>query len=515
MFVKATGALCLLLLASSHEADAKKIVWVPFPGSVSHHMLAAKVGKELAARGHEFIAVNTDYDGQQFSKIDFTGIKQLLYKHPWSVEKMHAFLESIADVDPFSGTREMVNMSTTGCATLLETKEVIDAIKDADVIVVDAAVNCGSIVRDFLKIPIRVDFLPVTFYDPFYTPRLGSSNQLSIVPQMGSHLTTKMDFGQRIHNTIVHMVNNAIIDYIADPIADELRQRYGLEGTHAEAMADTGILITQMTWMTEFPRAVAPAVKLVGPILPEAAKELPAGELKDFVDAADTALIVSFGSQARVAQTVVDKMAEAFGRLEGVRVVWKTPGLRPQKVPSNVFCTKWFPQNDLLGHPKVNAFLSHGGFNGVNEAAYHGVPVVGFPLFADQFDNIARLQYRGMGVTVDSKKFTPDSLVDDINKVLNTPSFAESASKVSRVVKDTPRKPTELAADWIEYAIRHDGAMFHQIEGLQQSWFVANGWDVLLALVGSIAVLVYAVFKCGAAVCCKSAAASKSDKKTK
>jgi len=34
----------------------------------------------LAARGHEFIAVNTDYDGQQFSKIDFTGIKQLLYK---------------------------------------------------------------------------------------------------------------------------------------------------------------------------------------------------------------------------------------------------------------------------------------------------------------------------------------------------------------------------------------------------------------------------------------------------
>ena len=88
-----------------------------------------------------------------------------------------------------------------------------------------AACARRSIVRDFLKIPIRVDFLPVTFYDPFYTPRLGSSNQLSIVPQMGSHLTTKMDFGQRIHNTIVHMVNNAIIDYIADPIADELRQR--------------------------------------------------------------------------------------------------------------------------------------------------------------------------------------------------------------------------------------------------------------------------------------------------
>lgn len=44
-----------------------------------------QVGKELASRGHEFIAVNTDYDGQQFSKIDTTGVKQLLYKHPWTV----------------------------------------------------------------------------------------------------------------------------------------------------------------------------------------------------------------------------------------------------------------------------------------------------------------------------------------------------------------------------------------------------------------------------------------------
>ena len=29
---------------SAPAVDAKKIFWVPFPGSVSHHMLAAKVG---------------------------------------------------------------------------------------------------------------------------------------------------------------------------------------------------------------------------------------------------------------------------------------------------------------------------------------------------------------------------------------------------------------------------------------------------------------------------------------
>jgi hypothetical protein len=46
--------------------------------------------------------------------------------------------------------------------------------------------------------------------------------------------------------------------------------------------------------------------------------------------------------------------------------------------------TDWLPQNDVLAHPNCTLFVSHGGFNGVTEAAYHGVPTVVIPSLGDQ-----------------------------------------------------------------------------------------------------------------------------------
>ena len=54
---------------------------------------------------------------------------------------------------------------------------------------------------------------------------------------------------------------------------------------------------------------------------------------------------------------------------------------------SNLLLLPWLPQNDLLGHPAVTAFLSHAGIHSMYEAIYHGVPLVVVPLTADQFDN--------------------------------------------------------------------------------------------------------------------------------
>ena len=47
----------------------------------------------------------------------------------------------------------------------------------------------------------------------------------------------------------------------------------------------------------------------------------------------------------------------------------------------------WIPQQDLLGHPAVKAFLTHGGIHSIYEALFHGQPMVIMPLGIDQFDN--------------------------------------------------------------------------------------------------------------------------------
>ena len=62
---------------------------------------------------------------------------------------------------------------------------------------------------------------------------------------------------------------------------------------------------------------------------------------------------------------------------------------------SNVKLVDWVPQNDVLGHPAVKAFVTHAGVNSLYEAAYHAKPIVAVPLIADQPSNAAQASTHG------------------------------------------------------------------------------------------------------------------------
>ena len=53
----------------------------------------------------------------------------------------------------------------------------------------------------------------------------------------------------------------------------------------------------------------------------------------------------------------------------------------------NIRVQQWLPQQDLLGHPAVKLFLSHGGIHSMYESLWHGTPMVLMPIATDQFDN--------------------------------------------------------------------------------------------------------------------------------
>lgn len=79
------------------------------------------------------------------------------------------------------------------------------------------------------------------------------------------------------------------------------------------------------------------------------------------------------------------KFIKVFSKLKQ-RVLWKWDAEMPD-APPNVMVRKWLPQQDILGHPNIKLFMSHGGLLSIQESVYHGVPVLGLPVFGEAQTN--------------------------------------------------------------------------------------------------------------------------------
>lgn len=71
-------------------------------------------------------------------------------------------------------------------------------------------------------------------------------------------------------------------------------------------------------------------------------------------------------------------------------VIWKWEGGVIENLPSNVRTGAWWPQQELLGHSQLRAFVSHGGLLSLHEAAYHAAPTLVLPVFCDHDGNAAQ-----------------------------------------------------------------------------------------------------------------------------
>ncbi|KAI0213331.1 UDP-glucuronosyltransferase 2B15, partial [Lamellibrachia satsuma] len=117
----------------------------------------------------------------------------------------------------------------------------------------------------------------------------------------------------------------------------------------------------------------------------------------------------------------------------------------------------WLPQNDLLGHPNTVLFITHCGNNGQYESLYHGVPMIGFPLFSDQHHNAFRMVDHGYGIDMNILTFTANELVNNIHKVLHEKSFKMATQKASDILKSRPMTTQDTAAYWVEHVLKYGG----------------------------------------------------------
>nr|ADV71367.1 glycosyltransferase GT12D15 [Pueraria montana var. lobata] len=187
----------------------------------------------------------------------------------------------------------------------------------------------------------------------------------------------------------------------------------------------------------------------------------------------NSVLYVSFGSGATVSQKQLNELA--FGlELSGQNFLWvlKAPndsadgayvvasnndplqflpdGFLERTKGRGFVVTSWAPQTQILSHVSTGGFLTHCGWNSALESIVLGVPMVAWPLFAEQRMNAVMIT-EGLKVAL-RPKFNENGLAEreEIAKVVKRVMVGEEGNDIRGRIE----KLKDAAAD----ALKEDGS---------------------------------------------------------
>ncbi|KAJ0171753.1 hypothetical protein K1T71_012516 [Dendrolimus kikuchii] len=463
------------LLVSVAANDAAKILGVfPVP-SISHQIVFTPLMSELARRGHDVIVITTDpvfpkgKTPENFTEIDVHDISYELWKR-------HVLLTSKVSTDDqvlqMKHAFEIVNLIFKAQMMTEEVKEVINRNAKFDFLVLEICVKPVLALSHLIKAPVIQNSSLGAVYDSHKI--MGSSIHPLLYPMMSA---------QRIYNLTMTQKLKSMYDYYlytgmySSLEADEnkmLRKLFGDDTLPLNELTNNvDMLFLNVHPIWEDNRPVPPNVVYVGCLneLPE--KKLLPKDLQKYLDSSNNGVIyISFGSNilpSMLSPEKIEILIGAFAKLPyDVLFKWDK-----EKLPGNtknVKTAKWFPQTDILRHPNTKAFITQGGLQSTCESIKCGVPLIGIPLFSDQWYNVEKYVRHGIGLRLDLEKLNEDKVIRAVRNVVEDNSYRQNVKKLNEIMNDMPQSPLERAVWWTEHILRHGGGKHLRAPAANMSW---------------------------------------------
>uniref|UniRef100_A0A668AKD2 UDP-glucuronosyltransferase n=1 Tax=Myripristis murdjan TaxID=586833 RepID=A0A668AKD2_9TELE len=479
-----------------------------FPVDGSHWVNMDLLLQSLHARGHEVTVVRTATSWYIKEKAPHYHSITITLPEAISMEeqdffvtflvKMLAIQKQGASVMAFlsfqwemlTSLSQMHYQASQLVVEMFENKSLMQSLHDTqyDVVLLDPGLPFGVLVAHKLKLPTVFNVRWITSGEGHFVV---APSPVSYVPTSGCVVSDKMTFWQRVKNMFHYLLNICIDRFIVSPHYDRLVERYfDPDVSFYHLLQGTDIWLMRMDFVFEFPRPTMPNIVYIGGFQCKPSKPLPP-ELEEFVQSSGEhgVIVMSLGTLVKgLPVEITSEIAAAFAQLPQ-KVIWRHAGERPSNLGNNTLLVKWMPQNDLLGHPKVKAFVAHGGTNGIYESIYHGVPIIGLPLLFDQFENLLRLEVRGAANVLDVTKLTRENFLEALQEVLHNPSYKNSMNRLSDLHRDRPMHPLDTALYWIEFVMRHKGASHLRTESYKMSWYSYHSLDVIGLLLAVLLML--------------------------
>lgn len=179
----------------------------------------------------------------------------------------------------------------------------------------------------------------------------------------------------------------------------------------------------------EYPRSDMPSsIKFVGAMPPEVPADFRQPEWWRDLDGSKPVVLVTQGTIANtdlnelIGPTLAGLSTE---EVTAIAATGRPDGALATRVPSNAFVSPYVPFSELL--PRVDVFVTNGGYGAVNQALSHGLPVVVAGETEDEAFVAARVAWTGAGINLATSRPSPEQVCNAVREVLNDAAYRAKA----------------------------------------------------------------------------------------
>ncbi|CAL1675285.1 unnamed protein product [Lasius platythorax] len=470
----------------------------PYHGQ-SHFVMFEQLMKGLARKGHQVDVVSTFPLKKPYP--NYNDIVKLTPPIVLVNNMSFEFMQFVFGMNPVhaiatvGGNDICLNLENPAIQELARNPP-RDPPYDAVLIEVLSA-HCFGIFAHLWNVPL-IGVSTTSLY-PWLPPLIAQPENLAFVPNNCLSFTGRMNFWQRVYNTMHTVYNKLYFNYLTKVQDEIIRKHFGSDMPSVREMESKVALILINSYMAlnRIQPKTPAAIDVGGLHIQDEGLTLRPDVKKWINDSKDGFVYFSFGSMVMIEtfpRKFLNILYASLGKIAPVRVLMKIPSPEklPPGLPENVYTSPWMQQIKILKHSKIRAFITHGGLMGTQEAIAYGVPMIGIPLYADQFMNIDACVARNITVKLDINKMTENDMDAALNAVLWNPIYKESARNLSQRFLDRPMNALDTAIYWIEYVIKY-GSDALRSPGMDLTWWQLSLVDVFAFLLLCITIIIIVV----------------------
>ncbi|XP_063533659.1 UDP-glucosyltransferase 2-like [Cydia strobilella] len=487
--------LCALVCSS---LDAARILAVFPSASISHQLPFRPLTQELARRGHEVVVITPDPafpKGQapkNLTEIDVHDISYATWRQFMTKVKNGKRNEVRSLYESYS---EAIRLMFEQQMTVFEVKDIIKNQKDTfDLLIVEACVKHNLGFSHVIKSPvIAISSLGAVldYYDV-----IGAPTHPILYPESINTRIYNLSLREKIGIYYNTFTMRNLFKKAEEKDNTVIRNIFG-ENTPAlsELQNNIDMLFLNIHPIWEGNRPVPPSVVHIGGIHQTPEKKLPQ-DLQQYLDSSEHGVIyLSFGSNVDTTMLPPEKVQtiiNVFSQLP-YEVLWKWNQDELPGRTKNIRISKWFPQSDLLKHPKIKLFITQGGLQSTDETITAGVPVVGIPMFGDQWYNVEKYVHHGIGKQINLPDLDEETLNSAIKTVIEDKTYRANVVRLRSLMADQPMNPLERAVWWTEHVLRHGSGRHLRAPAANMSWREYYELDLVLAILSIATAAIVAV----------------------